>query len=145
MDLQLGRTQVDAGPRALDHEGPEIPVQLDRRQRIRLERAPRRDAERREPPSLDDRGHRRLHGLHGRRYPGGQCRAGHAAHVRHASENGVRPLVALEIEQDPAGELLNADGPEVAGGPLQIPEQMAEEERPVAALEADLVIVNDQG
>ena len=43
------------------------------------------------------------------------------------------------------GQLLHARGAEVADGAQEILLEPAQEERPVAALEADLVIVDDHG
>jgi len=51
--------------------------------------------------------------------------------------------VTGQIEHDASGELNEPRGSEVADGASDVLLQVAEEERPIAALQADLVIVDD--
>ena len=53
--------------------------------------------------------------------------------------------MAGEIEKDATGQLPEGDGTEVVGGGPEVAGEMAEKERPVAALEAQLVVMDDHG
>jgi hypothetical protein len=53
--------------------------------------------------------------------------------------------VAREIEHDAPGELDQVHRPQIRDRAQQVLVELAEEERPVAPLEADLVIVDDHG
>ena len=61
--------------------------------------------------------------------------------MRSATASASTP--AVEAQHDAARQLLHARGTEVAEGAREVLLQPAEEDRPVAALEADLVVVDD--
>ena len=51
--------------------------------------------------------------------------------------------MAGQVEHDAAGELDHAHRPQIGGGAEKVLLEIPEEERPVAALQADLVVVDD--
>ena len=57
---------------------------------------------------------------------------------------GAGALSGCEVERDPAGKLLEMRGTQVLHGAPDVVLEQAEEERPVAALQADLVVVDDR-
>ena len=142
-DRQRGPLEVDAGAGAPEDEGPELTVELDRRQRVRLERSPRRDPERLELAPLDQPGDHRLHGLDRRAHPVGEGEVGHAGDARDPREHRLGLLVTLEVEEEAAGAADDRDRRQIGGGPREVPGELAEEARAVAALQADLVDVDD--
>jgi hypothetical protein len=148
LDPHVALRVLEAHPRVgpqREHVRAELPVQLHRGQRKRLERAPRRDAERAEGAPLDGPLHRGAEGLE--RGPGtqGQREVGDA---EHAGQTLAQPLgirVTGEIEHEPPGQLHQAHRPQVADRSQDVSVEVAEEERAIATLEADLVVVDDRG
>src|SRR5881628_1037115 len=63
--------------------------------------------------------------------------------ARGAVADGLRVLVAVQVEQDASGELTQPQRPEVADGALEVACELPEEQRAVAAFEADLVVMHD--
>jgi hypothetical protein len=136
--------QVYAGLDALEHERTQRAVQLDAGQRVGLECAAGADAKRAEPAPLDELADDRAHGLERRRRPVAQQHAGHAAHAERAVSHRLRPRVAVEVQHNPTRALAKPRGTDVGDRALQVPGQMAQEQRSIAALETDLVVVHDE-
>src|SRR5262245_56791957 len=143
VDLELRMAQVDAGSDALEHESAELAVQLDARHRVGLERPPRGDPERREALPLDEPGDDRLHRLDGRGDAIRKREARDPEHTLHTVTHGGRIGVIFEVEQDPARDLAERQRPQIGRRASEIPGQMAQEERAVAALEPELVVVHE--
>src|SRR2546430_2776515 len=74
----------------------------------------------------------------------GQGDARHAEDRRDAIARPLRCRMALEIHQDAPRELLDRGGPGVRERALDVAPEVAQEERAVAALEADLVVMDDE-
>src|SRR5207245_7174948 len=67
----------------------------------------------------------------------------HAADATHPFPDRRRIGMLVELEQDAAGNLAEVHRPDIGGCPSEISRQMAEEQRSVPALEAELVIVHE--
>src|SRR6266536_1329348 len=80
--------EVDPRAAALDDERAERAIELDRRERIGLERAARGDPERSERPAFEQLADHVLHRLDRRRHAVREGDAGHAAHAREAVAHG---------------------------------------------------------
>src|SRR5262249_39388421 len=120
-------------------------VDLDARHRIGLEGATGRDTEGWELPALDELADDRLHGIQRGGHPIGQRTAGHADDAGHSITDGLGPGIAREVEQDASGELPEGQGTDIASSGQEVPREMPQEQGTVPALEAQLVIVNDDG
>src|SRR5262249_52362234 len=77
------------------------------------------------------------------RHAPGERHAGDAADARGASEHRIRTLVVVQVEENAPGELAQSHRSEVADGALEVARELPEKERPVAALQADLVVGHD--
>src|SRR5207244_9213795 len=69
--------------------------------------------------------------------------ARHAADAERPLAHALGRRVDVEVEENTTRELAQAHGGEVRGGSGEVPGEVPEEERAVAALEPDLVVVHD--
>ena len=135
--------QVHARRKVPEDEVAQLPVDLVRRHREDLEGPARRDPERLEAPALEKLEHGRLHGR-----PLGQERESQREvrdpeHRRDPLSDPREVGVRLEIQDQAARE--TPDAPHAAPGRRleKIPREPAKEQGSIAALEADLVVVDD--
>src|SRR4029453_10485987 len=73
----------------------------------------------------------------------GERGVGDAAHAIEPLAHRLGPWVTGQVEHDAPGKLMHGSWAEIAHRPREILLEVAEKERPVAALEADLVVVDD--
>ena len=143
VNLELGAVQVHARGGPLEHERAERAVELHRRHRIRLEGAPGADPERGEGAPLDEPADHGLHRVERGRNAVRERGARHAADAERPLAHALGRRVGVEVEENATRELAEAHGGEVRGGSGEVPGEVPEEERAVAALQPDLVVVHD--
>ena len=144
VDHLVGVLEIHARGHARHDEGAQRAVEIHAAHGIGLERAPRGDAERREGPPLEQPVEQRLHRVERGRRAVRERDAGHAEDARRAVAGRLRRGMVLEVHQDAAGELLDRGGARVGQRALDVAPQVPQEQRAIAALEADLVVVHDE-
>ena len=142
--LQLGVIEVHAHVGAERQDvGAERAIDLDRGERKRLEGPARGDAERAECAPGDGALDGGLERVHLTPRPLGEGDIGDARHAAQPVPHRRRIGVTGQVEHDASGELNEPRGAEVADGAPDVLLKVAEEERSIAALQADLMVVDD--